>query len=93
MFSFTVIFGQLSFRVISSNSDEVCTSGGASMVGGFIGGSLGAWSVSKSSIQRPMSMARQGFVSASTLVEKGKQMRASSKAMFKQMHKNLRRGG
>ena len=72
---------------------SLCTSGGASMVGGFIGGSLGAWGVSKSTIQRPMSMARQGLGSASTLLEKGKQMGASSKAMFKQMHKNLRRGG
>ncbi len=72
---------------------SLCTSGGAAMVGGFIGGSIGAWGFSKNTVQRPMGLARQGLGSGASVLEKSRQMGASGKAMFKQMHKNLRRGG
>lgn len=67
---------------------SLCTSGGAAMVGGFIGGSLGAWSASKKSIQSPMGLARQSLNSASSAIQRG---HATSRALFQQLQKSLRR--
>ncbi|MCW8452966.1 type IV secretion system protein [Fluoribacter dumoffii] len=64
---------------------SVCTSGGAAMVGGFIGSSLGAWGFSKTQLAK----SRQG---SSTALEKGKQLSSHGHNLFKQLHKNLRRG-
>lgn len=64
---------------------SVCTSGGAAMVGGFIGSSLGAWGFSKSQLAK----SRQG---STAVLEKGKQLSHSGHNLFKQLHKNLRRG-
>ncbi|HAT6933104.1 TPA: type IV secretion system protein [Legionella pneumophila] len=71
---------------------SVCTSAGSAMVGGFIGGSLGAWGFSKSSVQKPINTLRQGLGGASRLMEKGKQLGGASHNVFKQLHKNLRKG-
>ncbi|HFL2238827.1 TPA: hypothetical protein ACG3E6_003191, partial [Legionella pneumophila] len=71
---------------------SVCTSAGSAMVGGFIGGSLGAWGFSKSSVQKPINTLRQGLGNASRLMEKGKQLGEASHNVFKQLHKNLRKG-
>lgn len=71
---------------------SLCTSGGAAMVGGFIGGSIGAWGFSKNSMQKPVNLMRQGLGNTSSLLGKSKQMGMSGKALFKQLHKNLRRG-
>jgi type IV secretion system protein VirB6 len=61
---------------------SLCTSGGASMVGGFIGGGMGAWGFSKTMLQKPMGVSRQGLGEASKRVG----------AVFKQLQKNIRRG-
>ena len=66
-----------------------CTSGGAAMVGGFIGSSMGTWAFSKNSLKN----ASKGLGSSANLLHKGKQLGASSKAMFQKMQQNLRRGG
>lgn len=71
---------------------SLCTSGGAAMVGGFIGGSIGALGMSKTMIQKPMSISRQGWGGTSSLIEKSKRMGAASQTLWKQLHKNLRRG-
>ncbi|MBA2649671.1 MAG: type IV secretion system protein [Legionella sp.] len=72
---------------------SLCTSGGAAMVGGFIGGSMGAWNATKNSAQHTMQLGRQSFSGAQGFAKKGKSMSASSKALFQHMQKNLRRGG
>lgn len=64
---------------------SLCTSGGAAMVGGFIGSSLGAWGFSKSQLAK----SRQG---SATVLDKGKQLGSASHNLLKQLHKNLRRG-
>lgn len=64
---------------------SVCTSGGAAMVGGFIGSSLGAWGFSKNKLAQ----SRQ---STATVLDMGKQLGGASHNLFKQLHKNLRRG-
>ena len=69
---------------------SLCTSGGAAMVGGFVGGSMGTWAFSRSSIQKQLSFARQSLGGTASLLQKGK---ATSQALFKQMHQNMRRGG
>ena len=71
----------------------LCTSGGAAMVGGFIGSSMGTWAFSKNSIQKSMQAARQGFNGSANVFQKSRQSLASSKAMFQKLHQNLRRGG
>lgn len=71
---------------------SLCTSAGTSMVSGFIAGSIGALSISKNTLNKPGRFARQGANHASTLLEKSRQMGSSGKALFKQMHKNLRGG-
>lgn len=71
---------------------SLCTSGGASMVSGFVGGSIGAWGISKTMIQKPISISRQGLGGTSNLLEKSKQVGAASQNLWKQLHKNLRRG-
>jgi type IV secretion system protein VirB6 len=43
---------------------SLCTSGGAAMVGGFIGGSLGAWSRSKRLLSSPYRLAKNASQSA-----------------------------
>ena len=50
---------------------SLCTSAGAAMVGGFIGGSIGAWGFSKSTVQKPVDTMRQGLGSVSNLWKKG----------------------
>ena len=72
---------------------SLCTSGGASMVSGFIGGSIGAWGMSKTMLQKPMSISRQGLGGSSNLLEKGRRMGVASQNLWKQLHKNLRKGG
>lgn len=71
----------------------MCTSGGAAMVGGFIGGGLGAWAFSKNSIQTSVQAARHGLNGTSHLLQKGKQSLVTSKALIQKMHQNLRKGG
>ncbi|MDP3559979.1 MAG: type IV secretion system protein [Legionellaceae bacterium] len=68
----------------------VCTSGGAAMVGGFIGSSMGAFVFSKTTLGKSMSIARQGLSASTNLLPKN--LGASSKAMFQHMQQNFRRG-
>ena len=68
---------------------SICTSGGASMVSGFITGSMGAWGMSKTMLQKPMHISRQGLSSTSSL---GRRVSGASQTLWKQLHKNLRRG-
>jgi type IV secretion system protein VirB6 len=70
----------------------LCTSGGAAMVGGFIGSSLGAWASSKNTVQNAMKATRQGFHGTSHAFHKGKQTLATSKALIQKMQQNLRKG-
>ena len=70
----------------------LCTPGGAAMVGGFIGSSMGTLAFSKNSLQKHMSLARQGLQGSGQLLQKGKQLGISSKAMLQKMQQNLRRG-
>ncbi|HAU3758470.1 TPA: type IV secretion system protein [Legionella pneumophila] len=68
---------------------SVCTSNGAAMVGGLIAGSLGAGGLAK----KAMNKARKGSSSgASSLIQGGKQTTHAATNLFKQLHKNLRRG-
>lgn len=71
----------------------LCTSGGAAMVGGFIGSSMGTWAFSKNSIQKSMQVARQGLGHSANVLQKGRQSFANSRAMIQKIHQNLRRGG
>lgn len=71
---------------------SLCTSDGASMVSGFIGGSIGAWGASKTMIQKPMSISRQVLSGTSNVLEKGRGMGTASQNLWKQLHKNLRKG-
>ncbi|RUR10815.1 type IV secretion system protein [Legionella sp. km772] len=64
---------------------SVCTSGGAAMVGGFIGSSLGAGRFSKT-------FMRNNTQRAASALDKGKQLGNAGHNLFKQLHKNLRRG-
>jgi type IV secretion system protein VirB6 len=68
----------------------ICTSGGAAMVGGFIGGSMGTWAFSKHSLQQQMNLARQGLSGGAHLFQKGQHMGDASKALIKKIHQNLR---
>ncbi|QMT61709.1 type IV secretion system protein [Legionella sp. PC997] len=68
---------------------SVCTSSGAAMMGGLIAGSLGAGSLAK----KAMNKASKGTSSgASSLIQGGKQTTHAATNLFKQLHKNLRRG-
>lgn len=60
----------------------VSTSSGAAMVGGFVGGALGAWAMSKSAGQKSANLMRSA----------GGKFSHSGKALFQQMQKNIRRG-
>lgn len=71
----------------------MCTSGGAAMVGGFIGSSMGTWAFSKNAIQKSVQSARQGLGSSAHVLQKGRQSFATSRAMIQKIHQNLRRGG
>ena len=71
----------------------LCTSGGAAMVGGFIGSSMGTWAFSKNSIQKSMQAARQGLGSSASVLQKSRQSFTNSRAMIQKIHQNLRRGG
>ncbi|KTD20126.1 type IV secretion system protein [Legionella londiniensis] len=71
---------------------SLCTSGGAAMVSGFIGGSIGAWGFSKTMLQKPANSLRQGLNGSSGLLERGKRVGAASQNLWKQVQKNLRRG-
>ncbi|HIC9088376.1 TPA: type IV secretion system protein [Legionella pneumophila] len=68
---------------------SVCTSSGAAMVSGLIAGSLGAGGLTK----KAMNKASKGTSSgASSLIQGGKQTTHAAANLFKQLHKNLRRG-
>jgi type IV secretion system protein VirB6 len=71
---------------------SVCTSGGAAMVGGFIGSAIGAGSFSKNMMNNNVQRMGQGLSHAATALDKGKQLGNASQNLFKQLHKNLRRG-
>jgi len=71
---------------------SLCTSGGASMVSGFIGGSIGAWSTSKTMLKQPLSLSRQGLSGTSSVLERGRQMSTASHNLWKQIQKNIRGG-
>ncbi len=60
----------------------MCTSGGASLVGGFIGSSISSLTFSKNTIQKSLQVAQAS----------GKQSFANSRAIFQKMQQNLRRG-
>ncbi len=60
---------------------SICTSGGAAMVGGFIGGSVSSLAFSKNTIQKSMNVAQMG-----------KQTLAHSHSMIQKIQQNLRRG-
>jgi type IV secretion system protein VirB6 len=49
--------------------------------------------MSKTMLQKPMSISRQGLGGSSSLLEKGRRMGAASQNLWKQLHKNLRKGG
>ena len=70
----------------------LCTSGGAAMVGGFVGSSMGSLVFSKNSIQKSMQAARQGLGSSASVLQKGRQSLTNSRAMIQKIHQNLRRG-
>ncbi|HAU1765497.1 TPA: type IV secretion system protein [Legionella pneumophila] len=68
---------------------SVCTSSGAAMVGGLIAGSLSAGHLAK----KAMNKAGKGTsTGASSLLQGGKQTTTAATNLFKQLHKNLRRG-
>ncbi|HHG8507937.1 TPA: type IV secretion system protein [Legionella pneumophila] len=68
---------------------SVCTSSGAAMVGGFIAGSLSTGRLA----QKSMSKAGKGLGgSASSLAHGGQHTKNAATHLFKQLHKNLRRG-
>ncbi|MHA3320885.1 type IV secretion system protein [Legionella pneumophila] len=68
---------------------SVCTSSGAAMVGGLIAGSLGAGSLAKKAMNKASKGSSSG---ASSLIQGGKQTTHAATNLFKQLHKNLRRG-
>lgn len=71
---------------------SVCTSGGAAMVSGFVGGSLGALGFSKTVMHSPRELSHKGLQGASSILARGKQLSASSQNLWKQLHKNIRGG-
>lgn len=71
---------------------SVCTSGGAAMVGGFIGSSLGAGRFSKKLLQNNAQRALQSLGYATAALNQGKQLGSAGHNLVKQLHKNLRRG-
>lgn len=71
---------------------HLCTSGGAAMVGGFIGGSLGAWSASKNRVKKLVNPLRERLGRGSNLVEGDNQQTTTRQNLFKHLQKNLRSG-
>ena len=68
---------------------SVCTSSGAAMVGGLIASGLGAGGLAK----KALSKASKGAGSStSSLLKGGQQTTHAATHLFKQLHKNLRRG-
>lgn len=68
---------------------SVCTSSGAAMVGGLIASSIGAGGLAKNTLSKASKGAGS---SASSLLKGGQQTTHTATHLFKQLHKNLRRG-
>lgn len=71
---------------------SVSSSNGAAMVGGLLAFGLGATSSLKNTAEKSKDLTRMGLSGTSNLFEKGAQIKAASKNLYKQLHKNLRRG-
>lgn len=71
---------------------SVSSSNGAAMVGGLLALGLGATSSLKNTAEKSKDLTRMGLSGTSNLFEKGAQIKAASKSLYKQLHKNLRRG-
>lgn len=70
----------------------LCTLGGAAMVGGLIGSSMGAVAFSRNTAQKSWQSARQGLGGTASVLQKSKQGFAQGRAMVQKLHQNLRRG-
>ncbi|HAT9646623.1 TPA: hypothetical protein JBD48_02660 [Legionella pneumophila subsp. pneumophila] len=70
----------------------LCTSGGAAMMGGFIGASLGAVAFPAGAVQKSLQAVRRGAQTSSGALQTGKAALAASQARIRNMQHYFRRG-
>ncbi len=71
---------------------SLCTSGGAAMVSGFVGASLGSFAFSKQSMQKTFKAAHAGAQSSSGAFQTAKSLLAASHTRIQNMRQQFRRG-